>query len=89
MTTQTRTTTLDLDQVAVRFADDGVESVLTELDQVAALARAVGITTPSVEIMTDGDAPDVVRARAFGLVSGHLQRRHHSATPSDVLVTVA
>ena len=79
---------LDLDLVATTFARHGVASVAAELDVLAHRARALRIDAPSVAVMVDPTAPEVVRARAFSHVV-RLLARVVPATTADSFVAVA
>lgn len=92
MTRHTPTTTLDLELVATRIARSGPAAHPHDLDRIASRARALGITTPSVDVLTDDDAPAVVRLRAFSHVAAALARGTSAPTarrPAPDLVRAA
>ncbi len=85
-TTRDRATVAgDLDRLGAAVADHGAHTLDHDLDAVVARARLMGLRAPSVEVLGDRHAPDVVRARALAHVTRHLVR----ATPTGGLATVA
>lgn len=84
---------LDLDLLGVTFARRGVAAVEGDLDLLATRARALGVDGPSVGVMVDDTAPEVVRARAFAHVARRLaaHRPTRATTPitADSFVAVA
>jgi len=79
---------VDVDRLAGDLDRYGVTAVAPELDDLARRAHALGVAAPSLQVLADTTAPDVVRARAFGHVVRHLS---HLGMPSsaDALVAVA
>lgn len=74
--TPTATTAAQLDELAAAVAADGAAAHESALRRLATAVRTVLAptrrTAVAVDVMLDPSAPDVVRSRAFGLVSAAL-----------------
>lgn len=96
MTTNTTTTSprnstdesLDLDRLAVDLERHDHRVAERHAGFVVTLAREHGLTSPSLDVLTDPTASTVARDRALALVTARL-RRLGAGQHADVLATVA
>lgn len=64
----------DLDRLAVDLEAGDPAVGAEHLDALVDRARVLGIDAPSLVVLTDRTAPEVVRSRALALVTAHLRR---------------
>ncbi len=64
----------DLDRLAVDLEARDPAVGAEHLDALVDRARVLGIDAPSLVVLTDRTAPEVVRSRALALVTAHLRR---------------
>jgi hypothetical protein len=57
------------DDLACRIAEDGADAHAVELAGLARRARAEGRALAAASVLTDAAAPEVVKARAFAVVT--------------------
>lgn len=80
MTTRTNPQAFAHD-LAWKVAHDGAAAHDVEVTALAALAVEKGLASTAAEILADRTAPDVVRQRAFGLVTTALAAADDRQTP--------
>jgi hypothetical protein len=71
-TTTTRTTQRLIDELAAAVAETGFAPHARELSAVADQARAAGVPAALTDLLLDPTEPEIVRFRAFGVVTRSL-----------------
>jgi hypothetical protein len=75
-----------LDQLAHRIDAEGFGDVEHDIHRLAGDANAAGVNAVLLAVLTDDRAPQVARARAFGMVAGAVARgARPTAAPRDAV----